>query len=264
MSLKEVLESYKHIDLTEDEMTEAVIEAKRKKEAILKAEERRRQEEENRKLFTNSQWSFEQTKSFMLYRSNQLYGGDFILDENNTAIFNLLCYYFSDDMQFVSFAENMGVKEPALSKGIMIAGNFGVGKTWMMKLFMKNQRQVYHVYNAKYVADAYEREGESSVESFIIKPKNAYNDPAVFYQSSAGLCLDDIGTEDLKNSYGNKRNVIGDIIERRYEKGNTGIWLHVTTNLSVDQMKEFYGGRVISRLRESMNFIELSGNDRRK
>ena len=90
----------------------------------------------------------------------------------------------------------------------------------------------------------------------------------------AGLCLDDIGTEDVKVNYGNRKSVIGDIIEQRYSiiekledpdniKNNCGDLLHATTNLSSPQLVEYYGGRVTSRMREIFNFIELPGNDRR-
>lgn len=264
MSLKEVLESFSHIELTEDEECEALIWRKQKKAQAMKLAEMKKREEENRKHLTETQWSYSQTQSFMLYRANQLFEGLFKLDPHNETIFNLLCYYFSGDQNFVSIAENLGIENPSLNKGVMLCGNFGVGKTWLMKLFTKNQRQVYHLYNAKYLADTYEKEGEESVEPFIIKSKNAYNDSACFFQPHAGLCIDDMGTEDIKNNYGNKRNVIGDIIERRYEKGNVGLWLHATTNLTTEAIKEFYGGRVSSRLRESVNLIEVTGNDRRK
>lgn len=264
MSLQEVLETFNHIELTDDEVTEALIWRKQKKADAIKLAEMKAREEENRKLFTDAQWSYEQTKSFMLYRAKQLFEGVFTLDNYNQTIFDLLCYYFSADQTFVSMGENLGIQNPSLNKGIMLAGNYGVGKTWLMKLFMKNQRQVYHLYNAKYLADTYEKEGEESIEPFLIKNKNAYNDSACFFQPYAGICIDDMGTEDIKTNYGNKKNVIGDIIERRYEKGNIGIWLHATTNFTADQIKNFYGGRVVSRMRECLNLIELNGNDRRK
>lgn len=259
-----MLSHYDHIDLTDEEVAEAIIWRKQKKQEEIKNAERVLREQENRKLLTQTQWSYEQTNAFMLYRANSLFEGKFKLDENNQPIFDLLCYYFSGDLNFCSMAEAMGVPNPSLDKGILLVGGFGVGKTWMMKLFMKNQRQVYHVHNSKRIADLYEKDGEESIHEFLGKVKNAVNDSAAFYHSYAGLCLDDIGTEDKKTNYGNKRNVIGDIIELRYEKGNTGIWLHGTTNLTAKQIEDYYGGRVRSRLRESCNFIPVVGGDRRK
>jgi len=68
-----------------------------------------------------------------------------------------------------------------------------------------------------------------------------------------GMCIDDLGTEDIKNHYGNKKNVIGDLIELKYAKKTTGIYLHGTTNLTAEQLKDFYGSRVTSRMREIFN-----------
>jgi hypothetical protein len=123
---------------------------------------------------------------------------------------------------------------------------------------------VYFIRTAKQLADTFEKEGEESLAQYEDKFKNAVNDPSTMFQPFSGLCIDDMGTEDIKNYYGNKKNVVGDLIERRYSKGNTGIWLHATTNLSGDQIEQYYGGRVRSRMREVFNFIELKGNDRRK
>jgi hypothetical protein len=264
MSLQEVLDSFSHIDLTEDEQMEALIWRKQKKASLLKQQEIERRAEENRKQLTKTQWGYEQTRSYMLYRGANIFDGGFVVDEANELIFNLLCYYFSNDPMFVSVAEGMGVKNPSLKKGIMLGGNFGVGKTTFMKLFMKNQRQVFHMHNAKKLADIYEKNGEEAIEEYMSNIKNALNDPTVFYHTHSGICIDDIGTENVKTNYGNKRNVIGDIIELRYERNCMGVFFHGTTNLTATQFTEFYGGRVSSRIRESVNFIELGGPDRRK
>jgi predicted ATPase len=258
------LANYDHIELTQEEIDEAILQAKVKKSIRLEYEEKMRKAEENRKALTSTQWSFEQTKSFMLYRAKQVFDKPFVLDQNNQIIFDLLCYYFSGDHSFVAIADSLGVSNPNLDKGLFLAGNFGVGKTWLMKLFARNKRQVYHLHNAKQVADAFEVDGEEAVRSFIQPIKNAVNDGTRFYQPFSGICLDDIGTEDIKTNYGNKKNVIGDLIEKRYASGNCGLMLHATTNLSAQDLKDFYGGRVTSRMREIFNFIELPGEDRRK
>jgi len=264
MSLQEVLDSFNHIDLTEDEIREAMIWAKRKKSAILEQKERDRIAEQNRKIFTEKGWTYEQTRSFMLYRAETLFEGKFILDDHNELVFNLLCHYFSKSKEFLALAPELKINNPSLDKGIFLAGNFGVGKTWLMSLFRKNNRQVFHVEQAKDISISYQHGGEEAIERHKVIIKNAFNDPAVFFQQHSGLCIEDIGAEDVKNNYGNKVNVIGDIIEARYVNKLMGVWLHGTTNLTVKQFEQFYGGRVTSRLREQVNFIELSGPDRRK
>lgn len=263
-SPKGALEAYKHIELTEEELQEAILWRKQKKEAVLQQQERERRAQENRKMLTSTQWSYQQTRDFMLYRAAQIFTEKkFILDSSNSVVFDLLCLYFAADRGFVATAEAAGIRNPSLEKGVMLAGNFGTGKTWLMKLFQKNQRQVYHLKNAKEIADDFEVDGEEAMNTYLNKIKNAFNDKSVFYQPFSGLCIDDLGTEDVKVHFGNRKNVLGDLIEKRYAKGNTGLFLHATTNLTSDQLKEFYGGRVTSRMREIFNFIELSGEDRR-
>jgi len=260
----EILETYSHIELTADEEIEGKIWAKQQKERRLREEKSKEMADNNRKFLTQTQWSFNQTKDYMKYRALDIFEGKFLLDETNSALFDMLCYYFSDDPLFIVSANVFKIKNPSLSKGIMLAGNFGTGKTWLMKLFSKNQRQVFHIRNAKKIANIFEADGEDVSKEFENKIKNPANDSNSFYQQHAGLCIDDIGTEDIKNHYGNKKNVIGDLIEARYSKGNTGVFLHATSNLSAQQLKDFYGERVTSRIREIFNLIEVPGNDRRK
>lgn len=224
-----------------------------------------KREQENRSLLTEKNWSFDQTKNFMGYRSNKLFDGKFMLDKNNERVFDLLCAYFSEDGgRFLVLAAELEIQSPSIDKGVLLTGNVGNGKTTLMKLFAKNQRQVFYIRNAKIIADSFQTGGDEVMQEYKHKITNPAGDANCFYQRFSGFCIDDIGTEDIKNHFGNKKNVIGDLIEDRYSQGNTGIFLHGTTNLSADQIGTFYGDRVKSRMREIFNFIELTGNDRRK
>jgi len=263
-SLQEVLESYNHIELTEDEVSEAIISRKQKKEQEINQKRILEVEAENRKMFTQFRWTYDQTKSFALWRASQIFDKQFVVDQSNSIIFELLCYYFSQDDRFISFAAAAGLDGFSLNKGIILCGNYGTGKTWMMKLFQKNQRHCYMIRNSKELADLYEKNGEDAIEEYLKPVKNSVNDSALFYQPFLGLCIDDIGTDNVKVNYGNKKNVIGDIVEKRYANGNIGTGFHCTTNLTAKGLQDFYGGRVVSRMREIFNVIELSGDDRRK
>lgn len=259
-----MLDSYSHIELTEEEICAALIGAKRKKEAILEENRIKEIEDRNRRFLTETQWGVKQTDSFMRYRMDTIFEKKFDIDPDNEIIYKLLCLYFSNDDSFVSIAEELGVKNASLKKGLLLAGTIGVGKTWMMKLFGKNQRQVFSIRTAKNIADLFQSQGEESLQQFLTSPKLPINDANNFFHNNMGLCIDDIGTEELKQHYGNRKNVVGDLIELRYSNGNTGLLLHLTTNLTMTQVKEFYGDRVGSRLRETMNIVELKGEDRRK
>jgi DNA replication protein DnaC len=273
LSLKEVLESYNHITLTDDEMIEAIIGAKIKKEEELRLLALRERERANREM-QSKLWDNTVIKSFMLKRAEEIFDGKFILDEQNEKFFEILCYYFTGDNEFIKIAAENEIENPSLSKGLLIAGNFGTGKTWMMKLFSKNARQTYWMRSAKEIAQGYLNSGKKRADGsfedkkipieYIELFKNAVNDAAVFYQPLSGLCIDDLGSESKKNNFGNVMNVVGDLIEERYYNKNYGLYLHATTNLSSIELKDFYGERVVSRMREIFNFIELPGTDRRK
>lgn len=271
MSLQEVLASMQDVELTDDETARALIKAKQEKRQSLDDAARRERAEINRKALTNSQWDSKQTEAFMLYRAGQMFEGKrnpdgspqrFVLDAQNRAVFDLLCQYFSNDIDFMPQATNMQIAKPSLGKGLILLGNCGTGKTLLMRLFQKNKRQVFRLANVKDIADEFSTDGAES--RHVEKVKNPVNDAESFYQPFTGLCLDDLGTEDVKMHYGNRKNVIGDLIEKRYSRQNTGVFLHATTNMNLQQVTDFYGARVLSRMYEIFNFIELPGDDRRK
>jgi len=260
----QILDSYSHIMLSEEETATALIAAKRKKENLQKEQENLKRMEANRRYLTGYQWSYEQTKSFMQYRANMLFEGKFKLDEKNFSVFELLTHYFSNSSGFIPLAQDMGVKNPSLEKGILLAGIPGTGKTWLMKLFSKNQRQVFFMKNAKAISESYASGGWDGIQEYLEPVKNPVNDAGAFFHPIAGICIDDTGTEDVRQNFANKSNVIGDIIQVRYDTRYTGPLLHATTNLKADQLKDFYGERVSSRMKEVFNFIQIAGSDRRK
>lgn len=269
-TLQEISESFKEVELTEEEISLAILEAKVRKRKQEEAFELRKREAEERKKFTQKT-NYHLVKGLMLLRAGKKFDPIFNLDSDNEMIFELLCRYFGEDKEFVSIAQSAGVDNPSLEKGIMLCGVFGTGKTWMMELFKSNQRQCFDIVTAKEISEEYRiykqdksKNYEDPLHRFLIQTKNAFEDPSVFYQPFSGMCIDDIGTEDLKNSFGNKKNVIGDIIEIRYTEKIFGPCFHATTNLTADQIDQYYGGRVRSRMRQMFNFIELPGKDRRK
>lgn len=275
INLKTTLEAYSHIELTEDEMMQAIITAKIKKEEQLRLDRIKKMEEQNRKR-KSELFDFLTAQTFFGARSVKLFDGKFVLDKWNSTIFDMMCLYFNNDPMFVPMAEKYGVKNPSLEKGILFAGNFGLGKSWMFKLFMQNKRQSYFIREAKKIADAFVSSKEKQIPTEYLLPfENGFEDSTVFYQKYSGLCIDDIGAERVKNNFGNVSNVIGDLIEQRYsyqpphekEPKLVGPMLHGATNLSADELKEYYGERVTSRMREIFNWIVWKGGreeDRRK
>lgn len=264
------LEPYNDIDLTPEERAEALRDARERKFYRLQEQRREAREAEVRRQLTE-QWGYEKTFQFAKWRCGQLFGGQVSFEDaggiNCVAIFEILCLYFARDPAFVEKCLAVGVIEPSLEKGILLAGGIGRGKTTVMRVFQVNQRQVYFIKPASEIALQWrlaEKEAASFMDKYTYPFELPSNDGDNFYQRFAGLCIDDIGTEDLQNSYGNRSNVIADIIQSRYMAASVGPMLHLTTNMTMNALKEFYGSRVASRLRETVNIIELKGEDRRK
>lgn len=241
------------------------MDAKERKQRLQEQEIYEAKINENRRFLTSHRWGIDTATAFMTARAEQKFRGLFKLNGRTGQIFDLLCAYVSEDPSFASRAITLGSEDPSLGKGILLTGGVGSGKTWMMQLFNRNQRQVFQVVPSKKMTQAYHQaKGVDGMAAWMMAPALTENDPNTFYQKFLGLCIDDMGSEDVVNNFGTKGNIIGDLIEHRYGIGLAGPLLHATTNMSGDQMDEFYGPRVTSRLIECMNFIYMGAEDRRK
>jgi DNA replication protein DnaC len=264
---KKDLENYDNITLTPEEAKEALRLAREKKHFKLQEEYREARASEVRRQLTE-QWSYGKVKDFAIWRSNRMFNGkiNYNIEETNSnarKVFELLCCYFSRDANFTEKAINLGIENPNLQKGILLSGAVGNGKTTLMKIFQVNQRQVFMIRSASEISNLWQTGGDDAISGLLVPHMLPINDSDNFYHRFAGLCLDDCGTEEIRNHYGNKKNVIGDMIEARYFNGALGPYLHMTTNLTGLQLQEHYGKRVSSRLIEMMNIVHLKGSDRR-
>lgn len=181
----------------------------------------------------------------------------FQIDSDNRELVQKLALYFTDNPEFE-------VGGYSLNKGILIMGNVGCGKTEIMKFFQKNKKGCFALKSANDIASdysIYKNEIDDVYSTPIQKPTH---DPDVFFQHEIGYCFDDLGTEEEKSDYGNKKNVMADVLMAIYVKGSIKRF-HITTNLmSKEEIEAKYGTRVNSRLREMFNVFSLGGSDRRK
>ena len=75
------------------------------------------------------------------------------------------------------------------------------------------------------------------------------------------IYIDDVGTEDISNIYGNKRIPFAELVDAAEKEGKL---LIISTNLDEDHLKEKYGERVVDRLRAITRKITISGKSMRK
>lgn len=187
----------------------------------------------------------------------------FDLDENNKKILRFLMYYFSNSRLAESVFPN---EDYRIHKNLLLIGEPGTGKTINMQIFSDYLRltqnpnfflnlsvtQMMNYYKIHGHIDRYtynELAGNGSMEG---KPMH--------------VCLNDIGLEtENQKSYGTSLDsVIDEYLYARYEiYQQYFIKYHMTSNLTVKELKERFGDRLIDRFK-SFNVLVLTGESRRK
>lgn len=82
-----------------------------------------------------------------------------------------------------------------------------------------------------------------------------------FVLSKHIISIDDIGTEEVSNMYGNKRMAFAEVMDAA-EKHNKLVM--VSTNLSVGDIRKRYGDRVLDRIKSTTTRILFQGESLRK
>ena len=128
-------------------------------------------------------------------------------------------------------------------KGLLMFGGCGLGKSvigmYILPLLIKDvHKKVVNIFSA--------RELNQKIDE-ILKLHLVY--------------VDDIGTEDNLNSYGNKRMPFAELCDAAEKKGKL---LILTTNLSIDELTQRYGDRVVDRLIATTKAVPFVGDSLRK
>lgn len=128
-------------------------------------------------------------------------------------------------------------------KGLLMFGGCGLGKSvigmYILPLLIKDvHKKVVNIFSAQ--------ELNQNIDE-ILKLHIIY--------------IDDIGTEDNLNSYGNKRMPFAELCDAAEKKGKL---LILTTNLSIDELTERYGDRVVDRLIATTKAVPFTGDSLRK
>ncbi len=238
----QAMETYDHIELTEQETNEALRLARRAKHFSIENEKYRQ------KISAPPVYpKLNENEVKNLVVKKLLQGNpDFKINDHNSNIIDLLSLYFSGDSRF----EDEGY---SLEKGIFLVGPLGCGKTSIMKAFTVNSFNSYLLTTTRKVSEDYTREGADTIDNYseLIPVYPQY----YFGQNQIGVCFDDLGAETNKKHFGNESNVMTEIIQARYDKERFKGKTHFTGNMTGTQIEELYGSRVRSRLREMCNFI---------
>lgn len=128
-------------------------------------------------------------------------------------------------------------------KGLLMFGGCGLGKSvigmYILPLLIKDvHKKVVNIFSAQ--------ELNKNIDE-ILKLHIIY--------------IDDIGTEDNLNSYGNKRIPFAELCDAAEKNGKL---LILTTNLSIDELTQRYGDRVVDRLIATTKAVPFTGDSLRK
>ena len=174
--------------------------------------------------------------------------------ENIKPIF----YYFLGDLEKLKGCKNVSnLSKVDLSKGLLIIGNYGNGKTSVMKALekvFKNTNLIFKGYNTNEAVTMYEACGNS-------KEKDEFMNLMV----KGTRYFDDVKTERQASNYG-KTEIFKEIFEmRNRNKVKTFITMNYREGNPNDlkdgllEMGEKYGSRVYDRIFQDYIIIEFKG-----
>lgn len=258
------------VELTQEEIDDALGYRRFIKGSAIKDEEKKQMEREKR-LRIQASWTFDELKDEILNNRVKRLPFDFEIDEQNRYVFELLLMYFTNnpafEMEEIEYKDGKKMKL-SLNKGIgLISAKKGTGKTILMSLFQANKSNPYLQIETKDVSAMYKRDGEQAIiihsDLIHIAPN-----PTFFFHQNIGLCFNDLGYEIPKNNWGDKSDVMADVlfnIYSKYQKNELSMRnFHFTSNLSGNDFESRYGDRIRDRMREMFNVIILPGESRRK
>lgn len=184
--------------------------------------------------------------------------GVFIVDDNNRKALSLVCEHFTKP------------QPETKRKGIALVGEVGVGKSEILFGFFKAihdlstipeyeyfKQHRYSFKTCRDTAQSYQKHGFDGI-GFYTKQYTSTTPPRL-----NNMAFDDLGTERNQKFYGNEANVMSEIIQERYDRFKSGLVTHFTTNLTPEQINEYYGDRATDRLNEMCKFIQVGGGSRR-
>ena len=145
---------------------------------------------------------------------------------------------------------NENEKKIVFSKGLFLYGGTGTGKTYILQAIKNRLREISHRTGIVY---------ENWVD-LLIDLRSDFNmlrSRIDDITSKDVIMLDDLGSEKQTEW---SQEILYAIVNKAY---NTEKRIFLATNLSLQQFEDKYGDRILSRLGETCEMLEIKGEDRR-
>lgn len=136
------------------------------------------------------------------------------------------------------------------NKGMMIYGPTGTGKTYAMHALAKAKKTITKIYSVKNYVD-------------LLSEFRDYIKQGWYFEKMKEICdedllfIDDLGAEKTTDF---SQEFLYAILNRRYENMHRTF---ITSNLTLKEMNDRYGSRIVSRIAEMCVLVELQGQDKR-
>lgn len=250
------------IELTQQEIEQALLEAKKKKLQKIKNEEYL-----SRINYSYKPIELNAAQYYNYIVNNPDNEGLSYKDSELSLFYGMVCHFTRDSRATKHFDESgFMINEYSIEKGICFIGECGVGKTTLMRLFQQNTTNPFWYKSAKEIAFDYQKNGIDAVKGLgiINETKSGFGTKSnPFNQKLFGLFIDDFGAENITKNYGNEIEPVAEVIELRYSNQLPYRYTNISTNLTMDEILDRYGKRLYDRFYEMFNIIHYKGDSKR-
>jgi DNA replication protein DnaC len=192
----------------------------------------------------SSKYNYPEILTWLEKKAKKDYGEKFqFLEQDIENITKLTAYFLNDEFT----SNQLGID---LTKGILLSGPVGCGKTTLMTLmkYVTQKENKFYLKTCRDISFEFIKEGYEIIHRYS---RGSYSQ-----SEYKNYCFDDLGVESNLKYYGNECNVMAEIILSRYDLFiSRKVKTHITTNLSASEIETMYGNRVRSRFRAMLNLI---------
>ena len=167
-----------------------------------------------------------------------------MIDERNKGLLNELFLYVNGESKTLDS-----------SKGILLWGDVGTGKTTLIKIIgeaLRIKKEGFKTLNCALLSTQYSAKGICELDESCYNNNNPRN-----------RAFDELGREpNPAKHFGNDLDVMQYIFQCRYEIRHK-VKTYATTNMNPKELAPIYGTFITDRFKEMFNIIEVGGESRR-